>query len=945
MMKAMVCLSFACGMAFARAEGNVHWVATNGSDDAAGTEEAPLASLTAAIERAADGDVVKVKAGTYTIPPSRGSRMSGTMTIDYGIPAYWLTNAVTVVGVEGAESTVFDGANGANRYAFLLDNAKARVEGITVSRIKTTVRYEVQESPAFEVKNGTLVDCVSRDHALKYVGGINLRKGVLVGCRVANVSCSDGLSLSAGINRTQGSATCYVTNCIVEGCKGKQGPGFLLQQPTVVYGCLVRNCLCEVGTRGHMAPLAVNHASVTVENCVITNNNGRTGGGVYLNKAGIVRNCLIADNSCADSTGGGGVRITAGTLENCTVVGNVVDASLGATGDGIHQTGGTVRNCIVSMNGKGRVLANDSNHVKTGGSCTYTCTYPSSVAGEGNVWEDPMFADLTERDYRLSGLSSLFDIGQNQAWMVSATDLDGAPRIEHETVNPGCYETLTPTVRPLTCSFVADILAGGSPLVVNFSSSVKNPGETVSYAWSFGDGGVSDEANPSHTYTAAGRYDVQLVVTSGEQTFTSVSAGFITVGTPIAYVSQSGAGIWPYDTPEKATNDVNEAVSALYKAGDDYGRLVFMDGTYYPKEVVRLVRPKIRLECANGPGRVFLNGSRLTTPHYGLVSIQEPTAVVDGLVFTNCSSSASAGTGHGSALTIGAGVATNCTIAKCNSGTYTVSALHMTGGTFTHGLVWGGYNNDSGAGGGGRPGFYMNGSSARLVSSVISNNTAVSAVGAGQLVSGLISNCVIVANKQTGNSDTAKGILQVEGGMVVNTKIVGNSYASSKLGTVCLAGGTMRNCLVADNAATRAVGGVAVSGAATLESCTIAGNATESTASISGLNVNEVRATVCNVLVAGNGDGEGSEWNLGATATVTTCFLGTDPVSGEGPLFRNPAKGDYRIRSASPARDAGTMQPWMTDSCDLQGVPRILNNRVDIGCYEVPQSGIVLIFR
>lgn len=36
----------------------------------------------------------------------------------------------------------------------------------------------------------------------------------------------------------------------------------------------------------------------------------------------------------------------------------------------------------------------------------------------------------------------------------------------------------------------------------------------VSYAWDFGDGDVSEEANPTHTYDGFGTFDVTLTVTS-----------------------------------------------------------------------------------------------------------------------------------------------------------------------------------------------------------------------------------------------------------------------------------------------------------------------------------------------------------------------------------------------------------------------------------------------
>ncbi|MBB4912808.1 ThuA domain-containing protein [Actinophytocola algeriensis] len=57
--------------------------------------------------------------------------------------------------------------------------------------------------------------------------------------------------------------------------------------------------------------------------------------------------------------------------------------------------------------------------------------------------------------------------------------------------------------------------SGGSPLTVSFSSagSADPEGGPLTYRWTFGDGGSSTSANPSHTYTARGLFNAQLTVT------------------------------------------------------------------------------------------------------------------------------------------------------------------------------------------------------------------------------------------------------------------------------------------------------------------------------------------------------------------------------------------------------------------------------------------------
>ncbi|BFT74527.1 hypothetical protein PAENIP36_59690 [Paenibacillus sp. P36] len=77
----------------------------------------------------------------------------------------------------------------------------------------------------------------------------------------------------------------------------------------------------------------------------------------------------------------------------------------------------------------------------------------------------------------------------------------------------------------------ASVVSGKTPLTVNFDTTGTTDldGDTISFAWNFGDGTTSQDANPSHTYSVNGNYDVTLTVTNGTGKFsvwnTKISAG------------------------------------------------------------------------------------------------------------------------------------------------------------------------------------------------------------------------------------------------------------------------------------------------------------------------------------------------------------------------------------------------------------------------------------
>ena len=89
-----------------------------------------------------------------------------------------------------------------------------------------------------------------------------------------------------------------------------------------------------------------------------------------------------------------------------------------------------------------------------------------------------------------------------------------------------------------TANFSGSPTSGAVPLTVNFTNS--STGAT-SYSWTFGDGGTSAAANPSHTYTSAGTFTVQLTATSacGSDVYTRTGYITVTCTAPVAAFSGS----------------------------------------------------------------------------------------------------------------------------------------------------------------------------------------------------------------------------------------------------------------------------------------------------------------------------------------------------------------------------------------------------------------------
>jgi hypothetical protein len=155
---------------------------------------------------------------------------------------------------------------------------------------------------------------------------------------------------------------------------------------------------------------------------VLTKNTAISAGGVYLAGTGVVRNCVFIMNSAVLGDGGGVYCMNGSVLESSTVVSNTAAIS----GGGICcDSGGTVMNTISYFN---QATSNANIHtVSNGWTITYSCS--AEIFSEGNVTNDPELVNVGGGDWHLSAGSPCINAGTNLDWMLTATDLDGYPRI------------------------------------------------------------------------------------------------------------------------------------------------------------------------------------------------------------------------------------------------------------------------------------------------------------------------------------------------------------------------------------------------------------------------------------------------------------------------------------------------------------------------------------
>lgn len=185
------------------------------------------------------------------------------------------------------------------------------------------------------------------------------------------------------------------------------------------------------------------------------------------------------------------------------------------------------------------------------------------------------------------------------------------------------------------------------------------------------------------------------------------------------------------------------------------------------------------------------------------------------------------------------------------------------------------------------------------------------------------------------------------GDVTVTNSIITDNISGPTYGGGIYGCSRVENCIIANNVAeadpsglewdpdnfyTGGDGGGASQ--CSLINCTIVGN----TAGRDGGGVSA--CTLCNCIVTGNTAFRyGSQVYLSGAAycDIQGAYPGIGNIDAD-PHFVDPAAGDWRLTLDSPCINAGNNDVQGLPATDIEGNPRIMGNRVDMGAYEYPMA-------
>lgn len=682
-------------------------------------------------------------------------------------------------------------------------------------------------------------------------------------------------------------------------------------------GGTATNCIFRNGRKngnGH-GSVGLLGAKSMMTHCIVTNNTSESDGqGAYNSsgvdvRAGKVSNCLIANNTMTGSHepdhkySAAGALLYGGTIENCTIVDNNGDKCGGVRA----ESSGSVRNCII-CNNTATIRGAGYHNIWPGSDSKFTnCMFDKEkVSGTGCGFVES-FTSLFA-GYSVGNLTpastNLIDKGAEQTIAVSV-DLAGKERVMGAAIDIGAYE-FDPNVFAVTLK--TSLTEGFEPLSVVLTAEVSgtNGVDDMIFTWRIVGENEQVKTNVNTLVLGnltAGALNVEVSVENGttHETKSDLKTGLVNVVPKVMKVIEGNPGAaFPFDTEANAAASVKVALDRTI----DKGVIELVPGVAHRLCGTMTIDKSVTIRGAGStPDETLLEAVQPSVSGIGFsdaeIVLKNPGARLENMTIKTVAVSNVKG------ISIGAdgGTISNCVLTGSANEAFIRNQSDF--GVVTHCVITNVFVTTL-SGGGIRPkGFICDSSGKSRYSNllIVDNSFQPGEAFPFFFIRGVMENCTIVRNNFKLGAIT-------DWDTVYNPNVDGNGK-----------GGTIRHVYL-------------FGASAKAENCVFACNMT-----------NRVSALLLNMSSDAGGYG----------GSVGDCqvFNGTKPapelaaIASAEAIFRRPARGDWRLKGDSPARDIVPKAELPADlpATDLGGNPRVYSVGLDAGCYECMSGGTMLIVR
>jgi len=164
------------------------------------------------------------------------------------------------------------------------------------------------------------------------------------------------------------------------------------------------------------------------------------------------------------------------------------------------------------------------------------------------------------------------------------------------------------TAAPPSADFAADKSDGELPLLVEFEDL--SVGEVQAWRWDFGDGSVSTERRPEHTYLDTGRYTVSLEVFGKGGTARVEKPGLVTVREPSHVLRVAEVPVFPGETKVwlPVIGEHRQQLQGFQVAGRFNANALFLRSLSLEATITDLYDPEFFVPLINNVEGYFTSG-------------------------------------------------------------------------------------------------------------------------------------------------------------------------------------------------------------------------------------------------------------------------------------------------------------------------------------------------